>query len=719
MNSKVSQEIAIPYTEVLELRQKNLNANVAADGDYLVNLEEQIILNEGDTIGIKSIFLDTAKADSSLISLKPNRIDENDVIVDDPSGTTSTMRISVGKYLTNVPTTFESTNYTTAAKVLDASKPIVYSKVFSPTFLGVSADVAKDKNLSTLGADTEPYLMCEQKGTTDGTKSTSLIESFLVTIQNDHNGDLGDLAGNRITATFSFVAAGDLSADPKIHTSTFIINADKANYKDAYAALVSKFFNGTLTVTKELLEDETIHPLLSTGTFSFGTPVNAEKPITAKVVAASAQYSRLYLSGIETAATPDGTMSLDPVIEQVVITLPAGSYSSDEIARRITEEASRIDGNGAIPDDDGLNSVVYSSIRQELKRLNPTFAPNVGDTYAACNITRPIVFAKPYVAPTDTSTKMFRLNSLKPADKDYYVGSSNGFVLEYDSQAEKFSITSMHSPLRDVDPASASRGAEQVRAYQSEFSPAAGATQAVNVNRWANKYSGIFITKLEPESLWNDQMKFPTDITTKLTADNGTVLINGTQFLFHGGLAKLVDGVNITGTFNGVSSSEIKTVTPDTAAAPNTLVDAASGDFEIPPTVPPRVDANDPVNYYAVNVSAGIPIFGGSQIDGVVQNAEEEGYYRIEIDSKIRTNVYGGDRTTPSLSAIISKYYSQGSFTTSYNEGSVSYTHYGQPLTLTDFRVRVLLPNGDLAKDVSDRNCVFMEVSKTRTLMPQ
>jgi hypothetical protein len=103
----------------------------------------------------------------------------------------------------------------------------------------------------------------------------------------------------------------------------------------------------------------------------------------------------------------------------------------------------------------------------------------------------------------------------------------------------------------------------------------------------------------------------------------------------------------------------------------------------------------------------------------VVQNAEEEGYYRIEIDSKIRTSVYGGDRTTPSLSAIISKYYSQGSFTTSYNEGSVSYTHYGQPLTLTDFRVRVLLPNGDLAKDVSDRNCVFMEVNKTRTLMPQ
>ena len=155
-----------------------------------------------------------------------------------------------------MPTTFESTNYTTAAKVLDASKPIVYSKVFSPSFLGVSADVAKDKNLSTLGADTEPYLMCEQKGITDGTKSTSLIESFLITIQNDHNGDLGDLSGNRITATFSFVAAGDLSADPKIHTSTFIINGDKANYKDAYAALVSKFHNGTMIVTKELLADD-------------------------------------------------------------------------------------------------------------------------------------------------------------------------------------------------------------------------------------------------------------------------------------------------------------------------------------------------------------------------------------------------------------------------------------------------------------------------------
>jgi len=60
----------------------------------------------------------------------------------------------------------------------------------------------------------------------------------------------------------------------------------------------------------------------------------------------------------------------------------------------------------------------------------------------------------------------------------------------------------------------------------------------------------------------------------------------------------------------------------------------------------------------------------------------------------------------------VSKYNSYGSFTSSYDEGSITYTHRGQPITLTDFRVRVLLPDGDLATDLNDRNAVFLEVIK-------
>ena len=719
MNSKVSQEVAIPYTEVLELRQKNLNANVVENGDYLVNLEEQIILNEGDSIGIKSVFLDTAVADSSLIQLTPNRIDSSGAIVDDPNGSTTTLRLSLGKYLTNIPTTFESTYYTNAAAIAaNPAKPIIYSKKFSPDFLGVTNSVSEDTDICKHGADTQPYVMCEQRAAT-GTASTSFVEGIDFTLQKGGKGDVGDLINNALTITISYVAGGDTSANPEIKTGIISIIADQS----AYPTAVNKFlalFNaqsGSITLTREIVDDEQYSPIFSSSTFKFGTPVNAAegKQLSATITAQNAKFNTIYINGIFTAIAPAGTMTLDPVIEEVVITLPSGSYSSDEIARRVTQEASKVDGRGEIAAGETINSAVYSTIRQEIKRLNPNFAPAVGDTYAATHISRPIVFVKPYNYPTETSTKMFRLNTLKPTDLDYFVGSSNGFVLEYDPNAEKFSITGMHSPLRDVDASGSSKGAAQVRGYQHRVSDIDGDTAAVFSNNWANKYSGVFITKLEPDNIWSEQMKFPADLTTKLDSDLGTVLINNTKFLFNGGGMKLLDGINITGSFNGVSSVETKVVSVDDTPNPP-LVAAGSGDFETPPTIPPAVDLALPVSYYPVNVSTGIPIFGGSQIDGSVQKSESEGYYRIEIDSKIRTEVIGGNSKTPSLSAIISKYYSQGSFTTSYNEGSVTYTHYGQPLTLTDFRVRVLLPNGELAHDISDRNCVFMQINKTRML---
>ena len=92
----------------------------------------------------------------------------------------------------------------------------------------------------------------------------------------------------------------------------------------------------------------------------------------------------------------------------------------------------------------------------------------------------------------------------------------------------------------------------------------------------------------------------------------------------------------------------------------------------------------------------------------------DEGYYKIVVDSKISNELVGADSTIRNVSAIISKYNSYGNFTAAYNEGSVSYIHKGQPLTITDFRVKILLPSGEVASDINDRNTVFLELTKNQ-----
>jgi len=724
-----SQNIAVPYTQVLELRQLNENATASQDGNYSVNLEEEVILNEGDTIAIKSVFLDTASADSSLISLKPNKIGLNGNLEDDEDGNTTTIRMTFGKYITNVPTTFESDKYSTRTDMGaggdNGTKPLIYSKTYSPTFTGEAptggvlpnggANTQKDLS-STL--DAERYIMCEHSNIDDNSNGlNSQLVSFIIDLK-----PAITIVKVPTTILISFFSAGDVNTDPTNTRKVFtlVLNGSSKNMPN-FTKLFSS--DGTLVINEELLSRPELDGVFG-GTFNFNMGMNKNAGVIMGYKGANAQgtlpnFTTANIQSVVFQDAPDSTQILTPITQSVSVVLPSGSYSSDEIARRITEEASKINAGGDIPSASVSNNNLYTTYREELTKLNENFVPHAStDTYTACNITRPVVFAKPYTEG-DTETRMFRLNSLKTTQLDYYVGSSLGFVLEYDTEAEKFSITGLHSPLRDVDATSGAKGAPQVRGYkQYTHNDAGGVVGFKNV--WANSYSGCYITNLEPADLWTRQMKFPDSIKVPLKSSKNTILINAVPFNFTGGLMTFKDGENTTSQFNGVGSGEIKTITAD---GTTDLVATGSGDFEVPPSIPfPNASAvlgdyraiSDPVGYFASNNPAGVPIFGGSQIDGVGAGKADEGYYKIEVSSKIRTDTYGADSKTPSLSAIISKYYSQGSFTTSYNEGAISYTHKGEPLTLTNFGVRILLPDGTLAKDINDRNAVFMEIMKTK-----
>ena len=91
----------------------------------------------------------------------------------------------------------------------------------------------------------------------------------------------------------------------------------------------------------------------------------------------------------------------------------------------------------------------------------------------------------------------------------------------------------------------------------------------------------------------------------------------------------------------------------------------------------------------------------------------EEGYFLISIDgfdnNQNLINKYDEKQT---IKSIVSRFYTTNSYTSFYSEGNVeTYTHQGQPITLSSFTVKILNPEYEAA-NIQDDNTIFLELVK-------
>ena len=171
----MNKAVPIPKSTIIELRQKNDNTLVVNDGEFNVNLNEQnIILEEGDTLQLKSVYLDTGSVETGFIDLAP---DEPQPQGADPNEPVTTISIDVGKYVMNVPSSQEGNFYTTNT----ADKPIVNSKVRCPQFANQVEQVNGFSDRIRANTDGKPYVMC--LATESGADTMWEIRGF--TIQTD------------------------------------------------------------------------------------------------------------------------------------------------------------------------------------------------------------------------------------------------------------------------------------------------------------------------------------------------------------------------------------------------------------------------------------------------------------------------------------------------------------------------------------------------------
>ena len=96
-----------------------------------------------------------------------------------------------------------------------------------------------------------------------------------------------------------------------------------------------------------------------------------------------------------------------------------------------------------------------------------------------------------------------------------------------------------------------------------------------------------------------------------------------------------------------------------------------------------------------------------------IDNTElDSGYFLIEINSNFNNEYTDELNTYKKISAIVSRYYSQGSYTSADISASIPYIHKGQTVSLNNFNVRILDKNKNLVDNIGDDNCVFLELIK-------
>ena len=104
-------------------------------------------------------------------------------------------------------------------------------------------------------------------------------------------------------------------------------------------------------------------------------------------------------------------------------------------------------------------------------------------------------------------------------------------------------------------------------------------------------------------------------------------------------------------------------------------------------------------------------VAGNSQL-----HSTNQGYYLIEINAKMNNSFTGSSFNSNLIMGIVDNYYTTGNYT-SATGGNIEYTHYGEPVYISEVGVRILRPDGSLG-DVGSDNTVFLKVNK-QIALPQ
>jgi len=373
----------------------------------------------------------------------------------------------------------------------------------------------------------------------------------------------------------------------------------------------------------------------------------------------------------------------DKVYENVVfneyapyrpIKIPKGKYTPIELTETINKQLTQLsDENYNVEklEDMASNTALIRDI-DFFRNITATGPPNNPKlkNYVWYSQDEQLIF--PIEKPDPTS------NPPKTVPPAIFVGTDS-FSFGYNEDTKLFQINQMHMPIYDAN------GNQVIQTIQ----PNGKNSLAKIVSAGGAFISGY--AKYSGSNILFDIMGFSYDNLYNSGIQVIPLLDNYINSSFPTYANPLQKGVNTTGAYLGINSITNKNVN-------SILVSNALTFTEVSTQTNPII-AEKP---YTGNIDA------------------EQGYYLIEISGFNNTNDYIGQKySNNKIKAIVSRYYSINSYTSSGGESDIQYVNVSNNTQfIKSLKVRILNPDGTLASNISNDNTVFLQINRRNLLNP-
>jgi len=422
------------------------------------------------------------------------------------------------------------------------------------------------------------------------------------------------------------------------------------------------------------------------------------------------------------------------------ITIASGNYTYDDLAQLLTDKLNAITSpitglsNNPSSTSQPLNAAGFSSsyllqTSYELSMqydgynpVDPAFPDNGYPTYPndyvfsavdipeRLNPTRPAITAKnatdegvqPYWVSED-GTRLFSFDAtgLFPNPTATFgpqvVGAEN-FSIVFDDTSQRFQLLQAHTPIYIDGPILSATGQPVVKGPGSTvirqvIGPTSDSS-LIGELKTIDTSSGVFLTDLQPRSLWFNKMGFNSSMLTHIGPHDSAIQnFSGGQFSD----ASLLDckvhplsletGRNKTGYFSGVDNLITK-----------------NADFY-------QLEGTTTTAIWNEDIAVNIPV--GLRGSAIIESSDDQPFYNIEISGVNGQDFSGQVYENSLIQGCIGKYFSQGNFTESNGDGFL-YTHKGTPLTIQSLRVRILDTQMNLEPGLGPNSALILEINTVK-----
>ena len=289
-----------------------------------------------------------------------------------------------------------------------------------------------------------------------------------------------------------------------------------------------------------------------------------------------------------------------------------------------------------------------------------------------------------------------------------YAGAES-FSIIFNEVAQAFEIVQMHSNM--YSPSSGAIIIKQNRTAADFRSPYGTTMGDLNIS---DQTGGIFITDWQPSTIWNDKMNMNPNTLVHVggSFNSGPNNFGRVESSFSdelkypnmtsvsGHKVDLIPGLNITGNYlasTGLIDKRVNIPTDSTGTPKAT--DFIGGNYD------------SPEEQFNLQVETDTPVTILGQT--ITPSDIKDPFFMIEVSGINRNEIFGLNENNSLVSQVVGRYYSVGSYTEGNSDGSITYTHRGEDMLLSELGIRILDSSGnELDDDVLDgKSAVIIEIN--------